>query len=139
MAVKKGGILDKISELLDYGINIANNKKLIDKSISNLLKNGKNTIINSISNNIEETLTKQIKAIEKLDKYCENWNIAYGVQDIKEMEKAYKNIKNNLNKVIPLESIIKKARTIENIQNLIKNGGNKKEINNLELELAKKI
>ena len=42
MAVKKGGILDKISELLDYGINIANNKKLIDKSISNLLKNGKN-------------------------------------------------------------------------------------------------
>ena len=139
MAVKKGGILDKISELLDYGINIANNKKLIDKSISNLLKNGKNTIINSISNNIEETLTKQIKAIEKLDKYCENWNIAYGVQDIKEMENAYKNIKNNLNKVIPLESIIKKARTIENIQNLIKNGANKKEINNLELELAKKI
>ena len=55
------------------------------------------------------------------------------------MEKAYKNIKNNLNKVIPLESIIKKARTIENIQNLIKNGANKKEINNLELELAKKI
>ena len=92
LAVKKGGILDKVSELLDYSINFANNKNLIDKSISNLLKNGKNSIINSISNSIEETLTKQIKAVEKLEKYCENWNIAYSVQDISGMEKAYKNL-----------------------------------------------
>ncbi len=139
LAVKKGGILDKVSELLDYSINFANNKNLIDKSISNLLKNGKNSIINSISNSIEETLTKQIKAVENLEKYCENWNIAYSVQDISGMEKAYKNIKNNLNKVVPLETMINKARTIENIQNLIKNNGNKFDISNLEKELAQKI
>ncbi len=139
LAVKKGGILDKISDLLDYSINFANNKKLIDKSVVSLLKNGKNSIINSISNNIEETLTKQIKAVEKLEKYCETWNIAYGTQDISSMEKAYKNIKNNLSKVVPLETIINKARTIENIQNLIKNNGNKFDISNLEMELAQKI
>lgn len=139
LAVKKGGILDKVSELLDYSINFANNKNLIDKSISNLLKNGKNSIINSISNSIEETLTKQIKAVEKLEKYCENWNIAYGMQDIEGMEKAYKNIKNNLNKVVPLETMINKARTIENIQNLIKNNGNNFDISNLEMELAQKL
>lgn len=139
LAVKKGGILDKVSELLDYSINFANNKNLIDKSISNLLKNGKNSIINSISNSIEETLTKQIKVVEKLEKYCENWNIAYSAQDISGMEKAYKNIKNNLNKVVPLETMINKARTIENIQNLIKNNGNNFDISNLEKELAQKI
>lgn len=139
LAVKKGGILDKVSELLDYSINFANNKNLIDKSISNLLKNGKNSIINSISNSIEETLTKQIKAVEKLEKYCENWNIAYSAQDISGMEKAYKNIKNNLNKVVPLETMINKARTIENIQNLIKNNDNKFDISNLEMELAQRL
>lgn len=139
LAVKKGGILDKVSELLDYSINFANNKNLIDKSISNLLKNGKNSIINSISNSIEETLTKQIKAVEKLEKYCEKWNIAYSTQDISGMEKAYKNIKNNLNKVVPLETIINKARAIENIQNLIKNNGNNFDISNLEMELAQKL
>lgn len=139
LAVKKGGILDKVSELLDYSINFANNKNLIDKSISNLLKNGKNSIINSISNSIEENLTKQIKAVEKLEKYCENWNIAYGVQDIEGMEKAYKNIKNNLNKVVPLETMINKARTIENIQNLIKNNDNNFDISNVEMELAQRL
>lgn len=139
LAVKKGGILDKVSELLDYSINFANNKNLIDKSISNLLKNGKNSIMNSISNSIEETLTKQIKAVEKLEKYCENWNIAYSAQDISGMEKAYKNIKNNLNKVVPLETMINKARTIENIQNLIKNNGNNFNISNVKMELAQRL
>ena len=28
MAVEKGGILDKTSELLDYALNLANNKNL---------------------------------------------------------------------------------------------------------------
>ena len=49
--------------------------------------------------------------------------MAYGIQDFEKMEKAYKNIKNNLEKIIPLEKIINSARTIENIHNRIKNTG----------------
>ena len=55
------------------------------------------------------------------------------------MEKAYKNIKNNLNKIIPLESIINNARKIENIHNLIKNSGENFEISPEYLQLAEKL
>lgn len=139
LAVKKGGIIDKTSDLLDYSINFAQKKNLINSQIASLIKNGKNSIISSISNKIEESLTNQIKAVEKLEKYCENWNKAYGNKDISKMEKAYKNIQNYLSKTIPFETIINNARKIENIHNLIKNNGNNFNLTDKELKLAEKL
>ena len=55
------------------------------------------------------------------------------------MEKAYKNIQNNLNKVVPLESIINEARKIENLHTLIKNNGGNFNITENQLELAEKL
>lgn len=138
MAVKSGGILDKTSDLLDYAINLASKKDLINKTTSSIIKQSKNSIISSISNKIEESLTNQIKAVEKIEKYCKNWNMAYGIQDFEKMEKAYKNIKNNLEKIIPLEKIINSARTIENIHNRIKSTG-EFNISEDEIKLAQKL
>lgn len=139
MAVKNGGILDKTSELFDNIISLAKDKDLINKTTASLIKQGKNSIISSISNKIEETLTNQIKAVEKIEKYTNNWNTAYGIQDFEKMENAYKNIKNNLEKTIPLEKIINNARTIENVHNLIKNNGKKFNLSDEELSLAKRL
>lgn len=139
LAVKSGGILDKTSELLDNIINIVKEKDLINNSTANLIKQGKNSIISSISNKIEETLTNQIKAVDKIEKFTKSWNTAYGIQDFEKMETAYKNIKNNLDKIIPLENIINNARTIENIHNLIKNNGNNFNLTKEEIQLAKVI
>lgn len=139
MAVKNGGILDKTSELLDNIIGIVKQKNLINNTAASLIKQGKNSIISSISNKIEETLTNQIKAVEKIEKYTNNWNIAYGIQDFDKMENAYKNIKNNLEKVVPLEKIISSARTIENIHNLIKNNGKNFNLSEEKIALAKRL
>ena len=139
LAVKNGGILDKVSDLLDYTIDFAKEKNVIDKNISSLIKNGKNSIIKSVEENIEETLTNQIKDVEKVEKYCNNWNIGYASQDITAMNKAYKNIKNNLEKIVPIENIINKARTIENLHNLIKNNGNSFDLTKEEELLAEKL
>lgn len=139
MAVKNGGILDNTSELLDNIINIVNQKDLINKTTASLIRKGKNSIISSISNKIEETLTNQIKAIEKIEKYTKNWNTAYGIQDFDKMEIAYKNVKNNLEKTIPLEKIINNARIIENIHSLIKNNGNKFNLTEEEIRLAQRL
>lgn len=139
MAIKSGGILDNISKLLDLSINFAKSKNLITPTVANLVKKSKNNIISSISNKIEESLTNQIKAVEKIEKYCENWNSAYGNKDFSEMEKAYKNIQTNLNKIVPLENVINNARKIENIHNLIKNNGKNFNISEKELELAEKL
>lgn len=139
LAIKKGGILDNVSQLLDLSINLAKSNNLITSDIANLIKKGKNSIISSISDKIEESLTNQLKAVEKIEKYCENWNVSYGNQDFSEMEKAYKNIKINLEKIVPLENIINSARKIENIHNLIKNNGKNFNITEEEILLAQRL
>ena len=63
----------------------------------------------------------------------------YGNKEFSEMENSYKNIKNNLNKVVPIESIINEARIIENLHNLIKNNDGNFELSNEAIELAKKL
>lgn len=139
LAVKNGGILDSISQLLDFTINLAKSKNLINNSISKILKQSKNTIINSISDKIEETLTNQLKSVEKLEKYCENWKNFYENKDFSGMERSYKNIENYLNKVIPIENTINEARKIQNIHSLIKNNGKNFNLSKEELSLAEKL
>ena len=55
------------------------------------------------------------------------------------MEKEYKKLEKSLNKVVPLENTLTRARQIENIHNRIKNNGQNFEISEVELELAKKL
>lgn len=139
LAIKKGGVLDNVSKLLDLSINFAKSKNLITTDIANMIKKGKNSVISSISDKIEESLINQLKAVEKTEKYCENWNTAYGNQDFSGMEKAYKNIQTNLNKIVPFENIINNARKIENMHNLIKNNGKNFDITENEKLLVEKL
>ncbi len=137
--VKKGGIIDSTSKLLSSAIDLAKRNKLINNSTASMLKNGKNVILDSINNNIENMLTNQIKSVEKLEKHIENWKNYYNNQDITKMNKEYKNIDKELNNIIPLENVIKEAREIENIHNLIVNNNNNFNLSETQLELAKKL
>lgn len=137
--IKKGGLMDGISDILDWGIDMAKENNLINKSTAKTIKNGKNTIINNISNNIKNNTTSQIESIEKIDKYISKWNEYYDKQDFTNMEKQYKKIEKELNQVMPLEKVLKKARTVENLHNLIKNNGKNFNLSNEELELANKL
>ena len=123
LAVKKGGLLDKTSKVLDVALNLATQKNMIDKNLSSIIKTGKNSIISSMSDKIEKAMVAQIKSVERIEKYCESWNEAFNNRDLNNMSKALKNIESNLQKTIPLENILKKARTIENLHNIIKNTG----------------
>ena len=51
-AVKSGGILDNISDLLSESINYAKEKGVINSNVATMLRQCKNTIIKSISNKI---------------------------------------------------------------------------------------
>lgn len=139
MAIKKGGIIDTASNLLDISINFAKSKNLIPSDIASILKRAKNSFISSMSDKIEESLTNQIKSIEKLEKYCQIWQKAYENKDFSAMQKAYKNIQNNLNKTVPFENIINNARKIENLHSLIKNNGENFNITEEQALLAEKL
>ena len=138
-AVKSGGIIDGVSTLIDTVLNQMQNAGVINKSITSTIKQGKNIILNNVENNIEKSFSDQLKNIESLEKGINNWNNAFSEQDFEKMEKAYKKIKVELKNIVPMENTISKARTIENLHNLIKNNGKSFNLTNEEIELANKL
>lgn len=135
-AVENGGIIDTISKGIDTGINKVNEKGKLNDTISNVIKKGKNLILDNISSNIEEMIVEQGNEINKFETSINEWKKAYENKDFDLMEKEMKNINKYLEKIMPLENIIKEARIVENIHNLIKNNNKNFEINEVELEAA---
>ena len=137
-AIDDGGIIDTMSSVLDKVINKTTEKGYIKEGISALIKNGKNILLDNISNNIKEQLDEQTNIEEKLTRYIENWKEYYNNKDFEGMSKEYNKIQKQMNKIIPLENILKETREVESLHNLIKNNGKNFNISNLEKELAEK-
>ena len=123
MAVGNGGIVDTVSKVLDKAINTTYKKGYIDKTVTSIIKNGKNVLLNNITNNIKSELDQQTNSVEKLEKYVNNWKEYYNNKDFEGMTKEYNKIKTQINKVIPLENILKETRKVETLHELIKNNG----------------
>ena len=138
-AVKSGGIIDGISDALDYALNFCSKFGKIPSAICSVIKGGKDAILDTISNNIEEEFKNQVSSVEKINKYAENWKDCYNNQDFNGMEKAYNKLEDELDKTLPLENTLKEARNIENIHILIKNKGGDFNLSQEELELAQKL
>ena len=136
-AVADGGIIDAMSNVLDKVIDKTYQSGLINKSISTVIKNGKNILLENISSNIKNELDEQTNTVEKLGRYVENWKEYYNNKDFDGMTKEYNKIKSQLDNIIPLENILKETREVETLHNLIKNNGKNFEITDLEKELAK--
>ncbi len=135
-ATEKGGLIDSISDLLDDAISFAKKQEWISKDTANLLKKGKKAIVDTVEEGIDNTLSKQIEAVEKIDNYIEKWQKYYEEQNFTNMEYQYNKIQEYLEEVIPLEETITKARTIENLHELIKNNGKNFELTEQQKELA---
>lgn len=138
-AVKAGGLIDGISSLLDTVVNKVNQKGVINYNVANTIKQGKNIILDSIENNIEQKFNEQNMEIENIEKYMTNWKKNFNNKDFIGMEQEYGKIEKILNNVAPLEKIISQARTIENLHNLIKNNGQDFNLSAEQLELANKL
>lgn len=138
-AVKSGGIIDNISSLLDDIINKANRSGLINSTISNTIKKGKNIILNNVEKNIEDNFNDQIKSLNYTEKYINNWKNYYNNKDFNGMEKEYNKIEKEIKNLAPIEKIINNVKTIENLHTLIKNNGQDFNLTQEELELAQKL
>lgn len=135
-ATEKGGLLDTISDILDSAIKWAQEKGYISKNIAKIIKKGKNTIMDTIEKEINGTLANQVEAVEKINGYIEKWQKYYEEQNFTNMEYQYKKIQEYLEKVVPIEETLIKARQLENIHELIKNNGKNFDLSIEEKELA---
>ena len=135
-AIKSGGIIDGISDVLDKVINKTTSSGLINSNIANLISNGKDAILDSVTNKIENEFTNQINSTEKLAKYETNWKEYFANKDFEGMQREYDKIRDKLKELIPIENTLKEARIIENLHTLIKNNGQDFNLTKEQLELA---
>ena len=138
-AVKTGGIIDGISSVLNYTINKIVDKGKIPYSVGNIIKRGKNAILNNITKNIENEFENQVDNIEKLNKYIRNWKNYYQNRDFTGMQREYEKIRDKIKEVAPIEKTINSAREVQNLHKLIKNNGKNFDLTSEELELAKML
>lgn len=138
-AVADGGIIDTVSDVLDNVINKSYESGYIDRSVSRVIKNGKNILLENIASNIKNELDEQTNLIESLERYINNWKECFHNKDFEGMTKEYNKIKIQLDNIVPLENILKETREVEALHNLIKNNGQKFDISNLEKEVAEKL
>lgn len=134
-AVKKGGIIDSISDVLDNVVSSASKNQLINKGTARFIKKGKNAILDTVSANIEEKFLEDVNSLEKVSKYISNWKNCYNLKDMEGMEREYNKLKKQLTTVIALEGTISEAKKIENLHNLIKNKGKNYELSDEERKL----
>ncbi len=135
-AVETGGIIDSVSTGIDKALYKINENGKLNSNIINVIKKGKKLILDNISNNIEEMILDQGKEKNRFEKSINSWKEGYQNKDFNAMEQEIQNIKENLNKLMPIESLIKEGRTIENIHNIIKNNNKNFDINVLQLQAA---
>ncbi len=134
-AIKKGGILDSVSKVMDTVLKSATQNEMISKSTSKLIKKGKNVILDAVTNNLEEKYLEDVQSLEKISKYISNWKSFYNIRDLEGMEKEYNKIKQQIKTVVAFESTISAARKIETLHNLLKNKGVEYELSEEEKEL----
>ena len=139
MIIKYSGIINKISDVLDNIVDKTIKNELINKSIGELIKNGKNIILDNAEKNIDKINKEQIKKIKEINSAIEAWEAAYKKEDFKKMQSEYKKIENRLDNIIPIEEIIKKIKKVENLHNLIKNNEKNFDLTDEQKELAEQL
>lgn len=135
-AIEKGGIIDGISNVLNYTIDKVTEMGVLPEQISNLIKNGKDAVLNNITSNIKQEFKSQSENVENLQSYTELWREGFENQDLNQMEEYIDKIQSKLKEIMPIENLISEARQIENIHELIKNSGGDFNLSEEELELA---
>ena len=138
-AVKSGGIIDGISNVLNFTINKVVNSGKIPYALGSAIKKGKSVILSNISKNIENNFENQINNIEKLNKYSENWKQYFNNNDFDGMQREYEKIREKMKEIAPIEKTLNTVNVIENLHKLIKNNGKNFDLTSEELELAKML
>lgn len=137
--IQTNGILDGVSNVVDKVLKKLVDKKIIKKTTSNMIKQGKKEILNSLENEIEEIYKPTTYNMEKLEEYCEEWQQKYNEKDYSGMEKAAKKITTKLKQTQVVEEMINKARNVEKIQKYIKENGDLEGLTDIEKELLEKL
>ena len=138
-AVEKGGIIETLSNVIDTVLDKCSQNNLLSPNIVNVIKQGKNIILDNVSSNIENMMTEQIKSVETIQTLSNNWRSYYMQKNFDGMEKEMQKLEKEMKKIIPLENLIKGDREIQNMHQLIKNNGQVFELTENQINVIKAL
>lgn len=138
-AVEKGGIIETLSNVIDTVLDKCSQNNLLSPNIVNVIKQEKNIILDNVSSNIENMMTEQIKSVETIQTLSNNWRSYYMQKNFDGMEKEIQKLEKEMKKIIPLENLIKEAREIQNMHQLIKNNGQVFELTENQINAIKAL
>lgn len=138
-AIQKGGIIDGVSDAVDFVLDKTEQKGMLPTTVTRTIRNGKNTLLNTVSNNIENEFNKQLQSEERLQKYSSNWKQYFNNKDFEGMTKEIYKINAELKVLLPMEKTINEARTIQNLHELIKNNGKDFNLSSEQMKLAEML
>ena len=136
------GVIDAVKEGdlkqgLDSGMNTVVGLLKIPTSIKTLIKNGKDVILDQVfEDELKTVMTKQKNTISRINKKCIQMEDAFQKNDTKTLDRISKTLRTDLEKVMPIENVIRKGEKILNQYQLYKNKGNK-ELTQDEVEVCK--
>ncbi len=138
-AIGNGGIIDTVSDLIDKSLVKVQQKGIIGYQVKNLITKGKDIILNNVTTSLKNEMKFQENSIYEIENYINNFNDFFNNKDFEGMTKEYNKIQDKLEKVIPLENIMREISRTEIVYNLIKNNGNNFNLSEGEIEFIKKI
>ena len=137
--LQKNGILDTASTLIDKITKTLSDKKIINKSVSNLIKEGKKIILNALEGELKSYYKIDDYDLEKLQTQIDEWKESYKNNDIKTMEKIAKQITGTLQKNEKIEKVLTQAQNIEKAQNFIDQKGGIENITESEKQILEQL
>lgn len=121
-AVKEGDL----KKGLDSGFNITIGMLKIPTNVKTLLKNGKDVVLDQVfEDELKIVMTKQKNTISRIDRKCVQMEEAFQKNDAKTLDRISKTLKTDLEKVMPIQDVIKRGQLMLNQYKLYKNKGNK--------------
>ncbi len=134
-AVRSGDLKKGLSS----GLNVAISALKIPATAKSLLKSGKNFILdNTLEDELKTVMKKQQNTISRINKKCLQMEEAFKSNDTKLLDKTYKSLKTDMEKVMPIQNVISKGNSMMNQYELYKNKGYTA-LTNEEIEMCNKL
>ncbi len=134
-AVKEGDLKKGLSA----GLNVAINLIKAPQVAKTILKEGKELILDqALGDELKNVMKKQQNTISRINSKCAQMEEAFKTGDNKILDRVYKTLKSDMEKVMPIKNVLEKGNSMMNRYQLYKNK-NGKALTSEELELCQKL
>ena len=134
-AVKEGDLKKGLSSGLNVAIDIIKAPQVA----KTILKEGKDLILEqTLGDELNNIMKKQQNTISRINKKCIQMEEAFINNDAKTLDRIYKTLKTDVEKVMPIKDVIEKGNSMLNRYELYKSKGDNS-FTETELELCRKL